>query len=204
MRVDEKHQDMTADVRDQIAALKSGESEVWRDVFAHNGPNLVAYARRMLGDHASAEDVVQEALINVYRTIDRFDGRCSIKSWLFRAVRNKSIDEIRRMQKYVDVGDDPENGYFKESDGHWKDDCIEWDGRAARELEHKKLLRIVHDEINKLPHAHREVLLLKEVEGLEPEEICAALDISAGNFRIKIHRARSALRAAVRSKLNKE
>ncbi len=204
MRVDDIHQNMTAENRDQIAALKSGDSEVWREVFARNGPGLIAYARRMLSDHGLAEDVVQEALINVYRTIDMFDGRCSIKSWLYRAVRNKSIDEIRRLKRYVDVGDDPENGYFKESDGHWQDDCNEWDGRAARELEHKRLLRIVHDEINNLPHAYREVLLLKEVEGLEPGEICAALDISAGNLRIKIHRARSALRAAVRSKLNKE
>ena len=50
----------------------------------------------MLGDKASAEDVVQDALVNVFRTIDRFDGRCSIKSWLYRAVRNRAIDEIRR------------------------------------------------------------------------------------------------------------
>lgn len=204
MRVDEKHHNMTAGDRDQIAALKQGDSEVWRDVFARNGPGLIAYAKRMLDDHASAEDVVQEALINVYRTIERFDGKCSVKSWLYRAVRNKSIDEIRRLKHYVDVGDDPENGYFNENDGHWKDDCTQWDGRAARELEHKKLLRLVHDEINRLPHAYREVLLLKEVEGMEPNDICAALDITSGNLRIKVHRARTALRAAVQLKLDKE
>ncbi len=204
MRVDEKHHKMTAENRDQIAALKSGDSEVWRDVLSRNGAGLIAYAKRMLGDYASGEDVVQEALVNVYRTIDKFDGRCSIKSWLYRAVRNKSIDEIRRKKNFVDVGDDPENTYFNEGDGHWREDCIEWDGRAAREVEHKKMLRIVHDEINKLPHVYREVLLLKEVEGLGTEDICATLDISAGNLRIKIHRARSALRAAVRSTLSKE
>ncbi len=204
MRVDEKKQKMTWGNKGQIAGLETGERKAWGNGFAGNGAGLVAYAKRMLGDHASGEDVVQEALVNVYRPIDKFDGRCSIKSWLYRAVRNKSIDEIRRKKHFVDVGDNPEDTYFNEGDGHWREDCIEWDGRAAREVEHKKLLRIVHDEINKLPHVYREVLLLKEVEGLETEDICAALEINAGNLRIKIHRARSALRTAVRSSLSRE
>ena len=204
MRGDEQHQHMTAEQVRQIEDLKGGETEVWRDVLALNGPGLLAYATRMLGDKASAEDVVQDALVKVFRTIDNFDGRCSIKSWLYRAVRNRSIDEIRRQKRFVDVGDDPENEFFKEDDGHWRDDCFEWDGRAARELDNKNLLRIVHQEINSLPHSHREVLLLKEVEGLDANEICEALDISAGNLRIRIHRARSALRAAVHKSLKKE
>ncbi len=204
MRVDEQHHDMTAEHSKQIRDLKGGEAEVWRDVLASNGPGLLAYATRMLGNRSNAEDVVQDALVRVYRTIDRFDGRCSIKSWLYRAVRNRSIDEIRRQRRFVDIGEDPDNEYFKEDDGHWHDDCLEWDGRAARELDNRNLLRIVHDQINNLPHSHREVLLLKEVEGLDTGEICDALDISAGNLRIRIHRARAALRAAVHKSLKKE
>ena len=204
MRVDERHQTMTVDNENQVIALKEGRAEAWKEILVQHGSGILAYATRMLGDKTSAEDVVQDALVNVFRTIDRFDGRCSIKSWLYRAVRNRAIDEIRRQKRFVDVGDDPEKDFFKDDDGRWKDECFEWDGHAARELDHKNLLKLVHKEINKLPHAYREVLLLKEVEELEVNEICAALEISAGNLRIRIHRARSALRAAVQFDLNKE
>jgi|TARA_R110002096_G_scaffold435770_1_gene662593 RNA polymerase sigma-70 factor, ECF subfamily len=193
-----EHEDVT------LEDLKTKSAKGWRDVLAQYGPGLLGYAKRMLGDRATAEDVVQEALLSVYKTIDNFDGRCSIKSWLYRAVRNRSIDEIRRARRFIDVGEEGVENYFKESDGHWRDDCFEWDGHAARELDYKKLIKRVHKEIDKLPHLHREVLLLKEIEQLESAEICAALDINAGNLRIRIHRARSALRIAVNTSLEKE
>ncbi len=204
MRVDEKHQIMTAENNNQIEGLKKGVPSVWQEVLTLNGPGLLGYATRMVGDKATAEDVVQDALVNVFRSIEKFDGRCTIKSWLYRAIRNRAIDEIRRRKRFIDIGDDPENEYFEDHDGHWREDCFEWDGHAARELDSKRLLKVVHDEINNLPHAHREVLLMKEVEGLDVKEICDALEISAGNLRIRIHRARSVLRAAVWQSLNKE
>lgn len=180
----------------QIAALKAGSASAWKEVLACHGSSLLSYAARMLGDKGAAEEIVQDTLVNVFRTIDRFDGQCSFKSWLYRAVRNRSIDEIRRRKRYIDVGDDPEQYYFGAA-GRWHHDCPGWDGPIARQLDDKRLLNVVRQEIDLLPHSHREVLLLKEVEGLPSKEICAALEISPGNLRIRIHRARTALRAAV-------
>ncbi len=200
---DEKTTNFSAEDKAEVEALKAGSAQVWRAVLTRYGEPLLAYATRMLGDKSNAEEIVQDALVNVYRSIDRFDGRCSIKSWLYRAVRNRSIDEIRRQKRFVDIGDDPEKDFF-DSAGEWKENCFEWDGHAAKKLDHKNLLRLVHKEINKLPHAHREVLLLKEVECLETEEICAALNINAGNLRIRLHRARATLKVAVGYKLNEE
>lgn len=203
MRDDAPYHKKNATDNRQIEALKNGSAEVWRETLTEIGPRLLSYATRMLGDKSAAEEVVQDALVNVYKTIDRFDGRCSIKSWLYRAVRNRSIDEIRRQKRFIDIGDDPDHDYFDET-GHWQVDCFGWDGAAAKALDNKNMLKLVHREINNLPHSHREVLLLKEVEGLDADEICAALDISAGNLRIRIHRARYALKAAVGYKLDKE
>jgi RNA polymerase sigma-70 factor, ECF subfamily len=203
MRPDNTHSKISEVDEIRIKALKAGSAQVWRETLAVFGPGLLGYATRMLSDKSMAEEVVQDALVNIYRSIDRFDGRCSIKSWLYRAVRNRAIDEIRRQKRFVDVGEDPEKVFFN-SAGDWNDDCYEWDGRAAKDLDNKKLLKLVQKEINKLPHTHREVLLLKEIECLEKKEICDALEISAGNLRIRIHRARSALKAAVGKELVKE
>ena len=150
----------------------------------------------MIGDRGKAEEILQDSLMNIFKNIDSFDERCSIKSWIYRAVHNRSIDEIRRRKRYVDVGDDPEKNYF-DTAGHWQEGCTGWDGHASKQLDDKRMLDVVSKQIDHLPHAHREVLLLKEVEGLDGKEICAALEISAGNLRTSIHRARAALRSAV-------
>ncbi len=184
----------------QIAALKAGSTVVWRKILDRYGVQLLAYAVRMLGDKATAEDVVQDSLVNIYQTIDRFDGRCSLKSWLYRGVHNRAIDEIRRRKRYVDVGEKAMENHFNAA-GRWLHDCPGWDGLAAKQLDDRRLLEVVGEEIACLPHAHREVLLLREVEGLESDEICNALDISLGNLRIRIHRARAALRDAVVQKM---
>jgi len=181
---------------DDLTALKAGDSDAWRVVLVRYGPSLLAYATRLLGDRASGEEITQDSLVNIYRTIDRFDGRCSLKSWLYRAVHNRAIDEIRRRKRYVDVGDQGLEDYFNAA-GRWRHDCPGWDGLAAKQLDDKRLLGKVREQMDCLPHAHREVLFLKEVEGLDSAEICAALEISPGNLRIRIHRARAALRAAV-------
>lgn len=180
----------------QVDALKAGAHWAWKEILALHGPALLNYAIRMLGDRGTAEEILQDSLVNIYHTIDRFEGRCSIKSWLFRAVHNSAIDEIRRRKRYVDVGDEALDRYFNEA-GRWMNDCPGWDGFAAKQMDEKRLLNLVQEQMDHLPHAHREVLLLKEVEGLNTAEICAALDISPGNLRIRIHRARAALRAAV-------
>lgn len=191
-----RHQKKPDAETDQLEALKAGNAAIWRMVLVQHGPKLLGYAIRMLGDRGTAEDIVQDSLVNIYHTIDRFDGRCSIKSWMYRAVHNRAIDELRRRRRYVDVSRDAQENYFDEA-GRWREDCHGWDGLAAKQLDEKRLLNVVWDKIKHLPHAHREILLMKDVEGLGSDEICAALDISPGNFRIRIHRARATLRAAV-------
>ena len=177
-------------------ALQAGDQDAWRRVFSAYGPRLIGYARRMLGDAAAAEEIVQDALVSAYRNIGRFDGRASLRSWLFRIVHNRAIDEIRRRRRYVDIGEDPERDFFN-ARGRWQQPLPDWERNPDAQVEARRLLVRVRAAVDRLPHAHREVLLLKEFQGLEGPEICAALDITPGNLRIRLHRARKALRAAV-------
>jgi RNA polymerase sigma-70 factor (ECF subfamily) len=183
--------------QEQIERLKAGDAQAWREAFATYGPRLLGYATRMLGDRSVAEEVVQDSLVAAYKAIGSFEGRAGLKTWLFRVVHNRSIDELRRRKRFVDVPDEePEPAYFN-ARGHWAESCPQWADRAEEQLDASRKLVVVRREIDRLPHSYREVLLMKEIHGLETSEICEALEISPGNLRIRLHRARKALRAAV-------
>jgi RNA polymerase sigma-70 factor (ECF subfamily) len=184
----------------RLKKLKAGCPATWREILSQYGPQLLSYATRMLGDKGAAEEVLQDSLVNIYRNIESFDGRCSIKSWMYRAVHNSAIDEIRRRKRYVEMGSDPEQSFFT-ADGKWQEDYPGLYGGVSKHFDDKRMLEVVSEEINQLPHTLRDALLLKEVEGLDKEEICATLGINEGNLRIRVHRARAALRAVVMKKM---
>ncbi len=189
-----------------VRALQSGDQKAWRDALETYGPMLVGYATKLLKNRHAAEEVVQEAVVSVHGGFERFEGRCSVKSWLFRAVHNKAIDELRRNQRFVKPRDD-EDGRWEErfdSRGGWNSPPRGWQGSVGARIDARRVLDAVRDALPKLPHTHRQVLLMKEVQGLSSAEICDVLDISQANLRVSPHRARKALRAAVAERLRTE
>lgn len=178
--------------------LQAGDSAAWRVVMTELGPSLLGYATRMLNSRSRAEDVVQESLVGAYKSIGKFEGRSTLKTWLFRIVHNRALDELKRNRRYVPLPeDDPEASYF-DGRGRWASEgCPQWSDRAEEQIDAGRRLEQVRAAMDELPHNHREVLLLKEIHGLRTEEICESLQISPGNLRIRLHRARKALRAAV-------
>ena len=184
---------------DLRSRLAEGDRIAWIEVMREYGPALIGYATRMVGDRGAAEDVVQASLVAAWRSIESFEGRSSVKTWIFRIVHNKAVDEIRRRKRFVQPAeDDPEMAYFNDR-GRWAGGCPapQWAEQAAGQLDARELLSRVRAAIDRLPHKHREVMLMKEVYGMETPDICTALDIEPGNLRIRLHRARKALRAAV-------
>ncbi len=180
-----------------LTALRAGDQAAWRQCLQDNLPALIGYAARMTGDRASAEEVVQEALVTVYRGLDRFEGRCSIRSWMFRAVRSRALDELRRRGRVVLSDDgDPLEGAFDER-GKWQNPPPDLGGELDRKIDAQRALAQVRRQVDRLPHDLREVFLLREVQGLETDEICAALEITPENLRTRLHRARKKLRAQV-------
>ena len=181
----------------QIELLRARDPVVWQGVLKEHSPRLIGYATRMMGNRSDAEDVVQRALIGVLDTIERFEGRCSIKSWLFRAVHNRAIDTLREKRRWVMQNDEAiDEGWF-DPKGHWIQSSSDWEGSLDARLDAKAMLKLVHELIDALPHQYREVILLKDVQQLETAHISEILDISPGNLRIRLHRARKVLRASV-------
>ena len=182
-----------------IEALQRGEQRAWRQVMETYGPMLLGYATRLLKSRSAAEEAVQEAIVSVHGGIERFEGRCSLKSWLYRAVHNKAVDELRRSGRFVTPPDD-EQGRWEErftDRGGWRAQPEEWQGSAGARIDARRVLEVVKSELGNLPHTHQQVLLMKEVHGLSTAEICDTLEISPANLRVSLHRARRALRDAV-------
>lgn len=176
-----------------LEALRRGDALAWQACLRANLPALLGYATRMTGDRATAEEVVQEALVTVYRGLDRFEGHCSVRSWLFRAVRSRALDELRRRGRVILVEDSDPMGVAFDSKGRWQDPPPDLGDR----LDAQRALAQVRRQVDRLPHKLREVFLLSEVQGLDSAEICAALDITPQNLRTRLHRARKQLRVLV-------
>jgi RNA polymerase sigma-70 factor (ECF subfamily) len=199
------------DDQELIAALRAGDAEAFAALVDRHSPAMVRVAMAYVPSRAAAEEVVQETWIAVMRGIDGFERRSSLKTWVFRILTNVAIRAGARERRSVpfsalaaaeDTGRpavDPDR--FLPADhelfpGHWAIMPTRWptpeEGLLAGETR-----EVIATAIASLPAAQRTVIALRDVEGWSAEEVCEALEISAGNQRILLHRARSRVRNAI-------
>lgn len=189
-----------------LTSLRAGHESAFRElVTRHQGP-LKRFAVACGARDAVAEEVVQETWLAALEGLDRFEGRSSLRGWLFGIVKNLARKRAVREKRMVPVSSlapdstegplvDPAR--FQGDDGcwpnHWAAPPRPWEDpeRRLASLEARELLR---KAIATLPPRHRIVLGLRDVEGLPPEEVCDLLEISAENQRVLLHRGRTALR----------
>jgi len=165
---------------------------------------------------ALAEEVVQETWLAVVRSIDRFEERSSLKTWIFRILMNKARTIAERESRIVPFSavirpGDPAGGAVEanrfdpdgEFAGHWSEPPPTWTLPEAR-LERAELLEVVGAAIASLPVSQREVVELRDVHNWDPEDICNALSISAVNQRVLLHRGRAAIRTTIERYLTGE
>ena len=154
---------------------------------------MLALAERMLRDRSLAEDAVQEAFISALRGLSRFEGRSSIKTWLHRITVNASLTKLRQLKR---LGEQSIDEHLPEFD---RQDCrIEapWPYLATVQeiLENAELRARVTAGIDELPDSYRIVLQLRDIEGYTTGEVAALLEISEANVKVRLHRARAALK----------
>jgi len=171
---------------------------------------LVSAAIRYVRDPAAAEDVVQTTWMGFCRSLDRFQGRCSIKTWLFRILFNNAQTRVNRDQRTVPFsslvreetdGDQcpVEPSWFRDTTdpvapGHWAQEPPSWTRTPEQLLSDKETLESVRRAMDDLPSAQATVMQLRDVEGLSSREVCNALGIRETNQRVLLHRARTRVR----------
>src|SRR6185503_20972935 len=168
---------------------------------------LKRVARSYVSTDAVADDVVQETWLAVIGAIDRFEQRSTLKTWLFHILMNKAKTRGVRERRSVPfaslarAGEDAPtvspDRFQREGDawpGHWATPPRPWEDpeRRLESLEARERLR---EAIAALPDTHQAVLTLRDVEGLDAPEVCALLELSDGNQRVILHRARARVRA---------
>ncbi len=194
-----------------VDALRSGDEDAfaWL-VRRYHGP-LLRYAGVFVADRAVAEEVVQETWLGVIRGIGAFEARSSVRTWIFQILANRArtrgVREARSVPMSALVAQELEEDapvfgpdHFRPDDaprwaGHWAIAPQPWNAPEARLLAAES--RAVLDAaIAALPPAQREVITLRDVLGVEAEEVCRRMELTDGNQRVLLHRARSRVRAA--------
>ena len=203
---------------DLVARLRAGDEAAFAELIDRYGASMLRVARLHVRDRAVAEEVVQETWLAVLNGIERFEGRSSFKTWLFRILSNRAKTRGEREGRSVpfsaiaatDAAADGEASVdadrFQGADAqrwpyHWSAPPRAWTQEKALERE---TLGVVKEAISELPDTQREVIRLRDVEGWSAGEVADALEISDVNQRVLLHRARSRVREALESYLDPE
>jgi RNA polymerase sigma-70 factor, ECF subfamily len=180
-----------------IAQLRRKDAAVMTDVVNNHARPLFRAARGMGFGPEKAEDLVQEVFATFLETLDRFEGRSRIRTWLFGILHRKVLE--RRRSEYRETRHDP------------IDDVVEsrFDGRGGwarppadleRLIESKQTGELIADCAKRLPQKQREVFVLRDMEELSTDQVCKILDISRTNLFVLVHRARNRLRECLEEK----
>jgi RNA polymerase sigma-70 factor (ECF subfamily) len=196
--------------RSLVAALKRGDEAAFLELVDRHHALMVRVAQGYVRSRAVAEEVAQEAWLGVLHGIGRFESRSTVKTWIFRIVVNRAKTRAERERRTVPFsaleGDEQdsavESSRFLDAHhprwpGHWAQPPQRWDELPEACLLSRETLALARDAIDELPVRQREVILLRDVDGWSPEEVCDALGLSEGNQRVLLHRARSRVRAAL-------
>lgn len=174
------------------ARLQAGEPAAFEELVNANAGRMLAVARRLLRDEEEALDAVQEALLQAFLGLDRFQGGSRLSTWLHRIVVNASLMRLRSRRRRREEPIEDLLPQFAE-DGHRLDVQGPWPEDAHTRLETLELRGAVREAIDRLPEKHRTVLLLRDIEGLANDEVASLLGIRPEAAKMRLHRARQAL-----------
>ena len=154
---------------------------------------MLALAERLLRDRSLAEDVVQESFVRALNGLADFEGRSSLASWLHRITVNTALSKLRQLNRLAEQSIDEHLPEFDRFDCRVE---LPWSHLASVEdiMESEETRRRMYETIGDLPHSYRVVLQLRDIEEYDTREVAELLDISETNVKVRLHRARAALK----------
>ncbi len=182
--------------KDWILARRivAGEEQAASELFQTLAGELYGFARKMVGDVGTAEDVLQETMLGLLQSMERYDAQVSLRAWSFAILRHKITDIYRQRGREILVSsDDPERDSFLQN-GRWRE------APSGVWNESAELLEIVQRCMEALPFHQREALELRAIQGLSSQEAAEILGVSPQNLRQILHRGRASVRKCTDAK----
>lgn len=184
-----------------ITRLAGGDRAAFDCVYRKHNSSMLRLCEGMVRNRATAEEIVQDTWVAVLTGIRGFEGRSSLAGWIFAILVNKARSRAQRDGRTVSFdGEGEDDGLAAAFDGRgrWKDIPDLWETITPdRIVEGRSMVAHVAAAIEKLPAAQRSVLILRGQQGLDPAEVCAILNITDGNMRVLLHRARLSVRKSL-------
>ena len=177
-----------------IEALLSGDHREFEKMVRAESPRLFRIILRIVRDENEAESVMQEAFLQAFMRLQSFRREAKFSTWLYAIAINLAKGSLRKSMKVTQLQEeDIDRLQPTFVDGHYVESYESWKPDKVAELEDRK--RIVHEGIDRLPEDYRSIVILRDIEELPTAEAAAILNISEGAARVRLHRARQALRA---------
>lgn len=193
-----------------VARLRAGDEAAFLSLVEHVQPSMLRVARMYVSTAAVAEEVVQETWLGVLRGLDRFQGRSSLRTWIFRILTNIAKTRGQREGRslpFASLAGDDLDAPAVEPDrfdvsaasahGHWSTLPDDWTGIPEDRLLGRETLAVIGRAIGELPPMQAEVIRLRDALGWTSEEVRNALDLTETNQRVLLHRARAKVRSAL-------
>jgi RNA polymerase sigma-70 factor (ECF subfamily) len=176
-----------------LAALRAGDDRAYERLVVEQGGRLLAVARRFLRNEEDARDCLQECFVQAFRGLPRFEGHARLSTWLHRIVVNAALMKLRSRRAHPEEPIEPLLPSFHE-DGHSTVAYRDWSPSAEELLERAEVRDLVRAAIERLPETYRTVVILRDFEELDTAEVAELLGVTANAVKIRLHRARQALR----------
>ena len=183
-----------------VEALRAGDAWAFEALVRRFGGRMLAVARRLTRNEEDARDVVQSAYLSAFRALADFKADAQLSTWLHRIVVNTALMKLRTRRRKPEESIDALLPAFQE-DGHHVERFAGWNTPADRLLEQAETRAAVRACIDGLPDRYREVVMLRDIEELSTQEAAAILKTTPTAVKVRLHRARQALRTILDPRL---
>jgi RNA polymerase sigma-70 factor (ECF subfamily) len=176
-----------------VESLRAGDVDAFEAAVRQYGGRMLTVARQLLGNEQDAQDAVQDAFLTAFRSLDQFERRSSLATWLHRIVVNSALMKRRTRSRRHEESIESLLPTFQD-DGHQAQPGPRWSDSAVARIERDEVRAQVRACIDRLPETHRTVLVLRDIQGLDTETVAELLGISTDAVKVRLHRARQALK----------
>jgi RNA polymerase sigma-70 factor, ECF subfamily len=192
---------VSAEEADLLRELRAGSHAAFERLVRKSSGPLLAVARRLLPNEEDARDAVQEGFLSAFKALPSFAGDAKLSTWLHRIVLNAALMKLRSRRRRPEESIDDLLPCFDET-GEWVSPTTAWAAPTESEVESRETRMMVRRSIDRLPETFRTVLLLRDIEDLDTEETAVILGVTPNAVKIRLHRARQALRSLLEREMS--